>query len=402
MSDQPKPAASASKNNLHKILELAVQVGASDIHLKPGKGVVFRVNGKLLEVEGVPELSAPDVAAWAKALMNEHQIDVFRRDNEIDLAYSVPGMGRFRANVYRQRGSIAIAMRTIPYSVGTFQDLSLPPVLEQISNERRGLVLVTGSTGSGKSTTLASLVNHINSNRTAHIVTIEDPIEFLLKDQKSMIAQREVGFDTKSFLAALRAALRQDPDVILVGEMRDAETITTTLMAAETGHLVLATLHTTDVMETIHRVLSYFDGAMANQVRYQFATVLRAIICQRLLPRADGKGRVPAVEVLRHTSRIEELLKNSNRTAEIRDAVAGGYATYGMQTFDMALMKLVLDKKVSYQEALDASSNPADFALKFKGISSTADTDLSEFQRLSSQDKEKPAPPSMVIERFSK
>ncbi|MCZ7586348.1 MAG: PilT/PilU family type 4a pilus ATPase [Deltaproteobacteria bacterium] len=270
-------------------MKLAVEVKASDIHLKPGKGVVFRVNGQLMEVEGFPPLSAQDVAAYARAMMTEKQIEVFREQNEIDLAYSIPGIGRFRANVFRQRGSVAMALRTVPFTVPAFAELGLPPVVEKIANERRGLVLVTGSTGSGKSTTLAAMVNYINSTRNAHIITIEDPIEFLLKDKKSMIAQREVGFDTRGFLAALRSAMRQDPDVILVGEMRDAETIITTLMAAETGHLVLATLHTTDVMETINRILSFFDGAQATQVRYQFATAIRAIVCLRLLRMLDGK-----------------------------------------------------------------------------------------------------------------
>jgi twitching motility protein PilT len=361
---------------------------------------VFRINGELLEVEGFTALTASDVAAYAKAMMTEQQVEVFRERNEIDLAYSLPGVGRFRANIYRQRGSIAIALRAIPFIVGNFDELGLPPVIEKIAQEHRGLILMTGSTGCGKSTTLASIVNYINTTRTAHIITIEDPIEFLIKDKMSMIAQREVGFDTKGFLTALRAALRQDPDVILVGEMRDAETVMTTLMAAETGHLVLATLHTTDVIETINRIISYFDGAMAAQIRYQFATVIRAILCQRLLRRLDGSGRIPAVEVMVSTSRISEFIKDQKRTHEIRDAMAAGYATYGMQTFDMALMKLVLEKNISYQEALENSTNPGDFALKFKGISSTSDTDLSEFQRTSGK-KDKPDE-KMIIERFSK
>jgi twitching motility protein PilT len=390
------------KNELHKLMGLAVEVGASDIHLKPGKGAVLRINGQLLEVEGFPVVTAPDVAAYAKILMTDQQVDVFREKHEIDLAYSVPGVGRFRVNVYRQRGSIALALRSIPFTVGSFDQLGLPPVLEKICQERRGLILVTGSTGSGKSTTLAAVVDHINTTRTSHIVTIEDPIEFLIKDKMSMVAQREVGFDTLGFHQALRAAMRQDPDVILVGEMRDVETIVTTLMAAETGHLVLATLHTTDVVETINRILSYFDGIQANQIRYQFATVIRAIMCQRLLKRIDGTGRIPAVEIMVATAHITELIKDSKRTHEIRDALAGGYSTYGMQTFDMSLMKLVLEKKISYQEAMDNSSNPSDFALKFKGISSTSDTDLSEYHRLSTKRPEGPPDNKMVIERFSK
>jgi len=342
-----------------------------------------------MEVEGFHALQPSDVAQYAKVMLTDQQVEIFREKLEIDLAYSVPGVGRFRANVYRQRGSIAIAMRTIPFTVGTFVELGLPPILEKIAQEHRGLILVTGSTGSGKSTTLASIVDFINTTRTSHIVTIEDPIEFLIRDKMSMVAQREVGFDTHGFLNALRAAMRQDPDVILVGEMRDVETIMTTLMAAETGHLVLATLHTTDVMETINRILPISKGRNRLKSGISSPRSPCAIICQRLIRRLDNSGRVPAVEVMVSTSRIAEFIRDPKRTHEIRDAIAGGYSTYGMQTFDMSLMKLVLDKKISYQEALDNATNAGDFALKFKGISSTSDADLAEFQRLSGNEDKK-------------
>ncbi len=408
------PQTEQARAMFHKLLGLAAQVQASDIHLKPGKGAVFRINGQLLEVEGFPELNPQMIIGFAKLMMNERQTEEFKRRHEIDLAYSVSGVGRFRANVFQQRGTVAIAMRAIPFEIGTFEELGLPPVMEKIAMERRGLVLVTGSTGSGKSTTLAAIVDFINRRRNAHIVTIEDPIEYLLRDKMSMIAQREVGFDTGTFLSALRSAMRQDPDVILVGEMRDVETITTALMAAETGHLVLATLHTTDVMETIHRIISFFDAAQSAQIRFQLATVIKAIVCQRLIPRIDKQGRVPAVEVMIATKRVSELIKDPKRTHEITDVVAGGFASYGMQTFDMSLMKLCLEKRISYEDALENASNPGDFSLKMKGVSSTSDAEIAEFQRTAARprpgapasgaapDETAPNKPNMVIERFSK
>jgi twitching motility protein PilT len=300
----------------------------------------------------------------------------------------VPGIGRFRVNVFRQRGSIAIAMRTIPYRIRGFDELHLPPVLAKICDERRGLVLVTGSTGSGKSTTLAAMIDQINATRTCHIITIEDPIEFLIRDKKSIISQREVGFDTRGFLTALRVALRQDPDVILVGEMRDYETVNTALQAAETGHLVLSTLHTTDVMETIGRVLAVFPAHQENQVRFQLATSLRSIMCQRLIPRADGTGRVPAVEVLVMNARVFECIKEPKKTAEIPDIIGQSYTTYGMQSFDMSLMQLVREKLITVQAALENATNPGDFKLRLAGISGSDEARHSEFKE--GQDKKKP------------
>ncbi|MCB1155239.1 PilT/PilU family type 4a pilus ATPase [bacterium] len=397
-----KPGLARRLEQLHKLLKLAAKVGASDIHLKPGKVPVLRVNGQLMEVEGWPALHPGDTGQFARLIMNEEQVQSFRRDHDVDLAYSVPGFGRFRANIYQQRGSIAVALRIIPFELPELRKLSLPPVIERIAHERRGLVLVTGTTGSGKSTTLAGIVNHINSTRAAHIITIEDPIEFLFADRKSMIAQREVGLDAGGFHRALRSALRQDPDVILIGELRDPDTITTALMAAETGHLVLATLHTLDVMETIHRIIAFYDGPQAQQVRYQFSSVIRAIICQRLLTRLDGQGRIPAVEVMVATSRIAELIKEPHRTHEIREAISQGYSNYGMQTFDMCLSHMVLEKKISYEEALDNCTNQGDFELKFKGVSSTSDAEHEEYQRLSKKGEAPVVDNDMVIERFSK
>ncbi len=276
----------------------------------------------------------------------------------MDLAYGVPGLGRFRVNVFQQRGTLGAVLRVIPFKVMTIRDLMLPPVLEKIALEERGLVLVTGTTGSGKSTTLAAMIDHINANETNHIMTIEDPIEFLIRDKRSIVNQREVGVDTVSFSQALKSALRQDPDVILVGEMRDLETIETALTAAETGHLVMSTLHTLDATETINRIVSVFPPYQQKQVRMQLGTVLRAVISQRLVPRADGKGRVAAVEVLKATARVRELIEDKDRTKEIPDAIAQGHQTYGMQTFDQSLMNLVRQSVITYDEALPAGHQP--------------------------------------------
>jgi len=307
-------------------------------------------------------------------------VQLFKENSEVDLAYSLPSVGRFRVNVFRQRGSIAIAMRTIPYRVKTIDELNLPPVLKTIATENRGMVLVTGSTGSGKSTTLAAMIDEINSTRTCHIITIEDPIEFLIRDKKSIISQREVGFDTRGFLTALRAALRQDPDVILVGEMRDLETMNTALQAAETGHLVLSTLHTTDVMETISRVLAVFPSAQETQIRFQLSTSLKAILCQRLIPRADGGGRVPAVEVLVNNARVLDCIREPKKTGEIPDVMTQSYTTYGMQSFDMSLTQLVANNLITVEAALENATNPGDFKLRLRGISGADEARYSEYR----------------------
>jgi twitching motility protein PilT len=325
-------------------------------------------------------LPPEEVARMAFGIMNEFQKEKFKASNEVDLAYGVPGLGRFRVNIFQQRGTIGAVLRVIPFKVMTIKDLLLPPILEKIVGEERGLILVTGTTGSGKSTTLAAMIDHINANETNHIMTVEDPIEFLIRDKRSIINQREVGVDTMSFSQALKSALRQDPDVILVGEMRDYETIETALHAAETGHLVMSTLHTLDATETINRIVSAFPPHQQKQVRLQLAAVLKAVVSQRLIPRADGKGRVAAVEVLRVTSRVRELIEDKDRTKEIHDAIAQGFDSYGMQTFDQSLMGLVRNGLVSYEEAHRQATNPDDFALRFSGISGTADSKWDNFE----------------------
>ncbi len=316
----------------------------------------------------------------AFGIMNDFQKEKFKTTNEVDLAYGVPGLGRFRVNVFQQRGTIGAVLRVIPFKILTVRDLLLPTALESISLEQRGLILVTGTTGSGKSTTLAAMIDHINATETNHIMTIEDPIEFLIRDKRSIVNQREVGVDTMSFSQALKSALRQDPDVILVGEMRDLETIETALTAAETGHLVMSTLHTLDATETINRIISVFPPYQQKQVRLQLASVLKAVVSQRLLPRQDGKGRVAAVEILKATARVRELVEDKDRTKEIPEAIAQGHQSYGMQTFDQSLMGLVKNGLVGYEEARRQATNPDDFALRFSGISGTSDSKWDDFE----------------------
>ncbi len=364
---------------LNDILKVAVKGGASDIHLKSGLPPMFRVDGALVPLKNGERMLPDEIQQMALDVMNPTQKDRFEEHREADLAYGVAGLGRFRVNVFQQRGSVGIVFRVIPFGVKTLDQLHLPKVVERISEENRGLILVTGTTGSGKSTTLAAMIEQINSNRTCHIMTIEDPIEFLIRDRRSIVNQREIGVDSHSFANALRAALRQDPDVILVGEMRDFETIETALTAAETGHLVMSTLHTLDATETISRIISVFPPHQQKQVRLQLAAILKAVISQRLVPRADGKGRVPALEVLVSTAYTRELIADKERSKEIPEAIAKGYTTYGMQTFDQSLMSLVKDGLVTYEEALKNVSNPDDFALRYRGIASTSDGNWSDF-----------------------
>lgn len=365
---------------LNEILKIALKGGASDIHLKSGLPTMFRVDGALVPLKNGERLLPEEMQKTAFSLMNQVQKARFEEDRECDLAYGIPGLGRFRVNVFQQRGTIGIVFRVIPFGVKSIDQLLLPRVIERISMENRGLVLVTGTTGSGKSTTLAAMIDHINSNRTCHIMTIEDPIEFLIRDRRSLVNQREIGVDTQSFANALRAALRQDPDVILVGEMRDFETIETAITAAETGHLVMSTLHTLDATETINRIISVFPPYQQKQVRLQLATILKAVISQRLVPRADGRGRVPALEVMVSTARIRECMADKERTKELPDAISKGFSTYGMQTFDQSLMHLVKQELVTYEEALKHVSNPDDFALRFRGIASTSDGTWDDFE----------------------
>jgi twitching motility protein PilT len=366
---------------LNEILKIALKGGASDIHLKSGLPPIFRVDGALVPLKNAERLLPEYLERVATGIMNSVQKERWETHHECDLAYGIAGLGRFRVNVFQQRGTVGIVFRVIPFGVKTIDQLLLPKVVESIANEQRGLILVTGTTGSGKSTTLAAMIEHINSSRTCHIMTIEDPIEFLIRDRRSIVNQREIGVDTNTFANALRAALRQDPDVILVGEMRDFETIETALTAAETGHLVLSTLHTLDATETINRIISVFPPYQQKQVRIQLSSILKAVISQRLVPRADGKGRVPALEVMIATARVRECISDKDRTKELHDAIAKGFTTYGMQTFDQSLMHLVKQNLVTYEEALKHVSNPDDFALRFRGIASTSDGTWDDFDK---------------------
>ena len=366
---------------LNEILQVALKAAASDIHLKAGLPPMFRVDGSLVPLKDARRLPPEEIARMAFGIMNDYQKEKYKQTNEVDLAYGVPGLGRFRVNVFQQRGSIGVVLRVIPFKIQSIEQLMLPKVLEKIAGEQRGLVLVTGTTGTGKSTSLAAMIDHINATETCHIMTIEDPIEFLIRDKRSIVNQREVGVDTMSFGQALKSALRQDPDVILVGEMRDLETIETALTAAETGHLVMSTLHTLDATETINRIISAFPPYQQKQVRLQLGSVLKAVISQRLVPRADGKGRVPAIEVLLATGRVRELIEDKDRTKEISDAIAQGNVSYGMQTFDQSLMSLLKIGIISYDEALRQATNPDDFALRVSGVSGTSDSKWDNFEQ---------------------
>src|SRR5262247_669455 len=359
--------------HINDLLKAATDRGASDLHLKVGSHPVVRVDGRLMPLTAEKRLMQEDTIAMAFSIMSARQKQKFKDNFEIDMAYSVPGLGRFRCSVFQQRGTVGLVLRVIPVKILTIKDLLLPQVLEVISGERRGLILVTGTTGSGKSTSLAAMIDYINSTRTEHIMTIEDPIEFLHRDKKSLVNQREVEVDTKSFALALRAALRQDPDVILVGEMRDYETIETALTAAETGHLVLSTLHTLDATETVNRIIAVFPPHQQKQIRLQLSAVLKAIVSLRLMPRADGLGRVPAAEILIRTNYVRECIENKEKTKYIKDAIQQGTSQYGMQTFDQSLYSLYKSGLITLEEALKRATNPNEFKLKIQGIQSTAD-----------------------------
>jgi twitching motility protein PilT len=365
---------------LNDILTVAVKAKGSDIHIKTGLPPIVRIDGRLHPIPNAPRLTPDSVSSMADSMMNQRQRQIFEENWEVDLAYAIPGLGRFRVSAYHQRGTVAMVFRVITMTIPSLEGLNLPPVLKKICAEERGLVLVTGTTGSGKSSTLAAMIDHINQNRTCNIITVEDPVEFLHRDNKSIISQREVGCDTHTFANALKGALRQDPDVILVGEMRDLETIETAMTAAETGHLVMSTLHTMDAAETINRIIGVFPPYHQRQVRIQLAGLLKAVISQRLVPKADGKGRVPAVEIMLGTARVRECIDDENKTKEIHDAIAQGFVSYGMQTFDQSLMKLLTSGLISYDEAMRQSSNPDDFALKMSGISSTSDASWEGFE----------------------
>ena len=372
---------------LNEILKSAVRNGASDVHLKAGLLPVFRINGVLVPLKVKEPLRPEDLQAMSASILTNEQRKKFEHLQELDCAHSVSGLGRFRVNIFIQRGTIGMVLRVVPVGVQSFEELHLPKVMEKIALENRGLILCTGTTGCGKSTTLASIVEYINRHRSCHIITIEDPIEFLLRDRKSIINQRELGVDTVSLAGALKGALRQDPDVILVGEMRDLETIETAITAAETGHLVLSTLHTLDAGETINRVVAAFPPYQQKQVRIQLASILKAVISQRLVPKADGKGRVPAIEIMINTARVKEYIEDKEKTKKIREAISQGFTSYGMQTFDQSLMMLHKDGLISLEEALRQASNPDDFALRVRGVSSTSDLSWEDFDKSGQQPK---------------
>jgi twitching motility protein PilT len=359
--------------NLNDLLKTTAEKKASDLHLKVGVPPILRIHGRLVPIETEKRTTQEEALTVALSIMNNAQKVRFKEKNELDMAYAVPGLGRFRVNVFQQRGSVGMVFRMVPGKIANFEDLMMPAVLQKIAGEQRGLILVTGTTGSGKSTTLAAMIDYINTSRTANIITIEDPIEFLHRDKKSIVNQREIGSDTFSFSEALRSALRQDPDVILVGEMRDFETISTALTAAETGHLVLSTLHTLDAAETVNRIITVFPPYQQKQIRMQLASVIKGIVSQRLVPRADGNGRVPAVEVMLGTLSVREAIIDDAKTRQIPTIIATGMAHYGMQTFDQSLLMLYKKDYITYEEALVTASNPDDFALKVKGIQSTSD-----------------------------
>ncbi len=360
--------------NINELLTESVAKSASDLHLKVGSYPIIRVNGELVSMESQGKISQEDIVSIVATTMNETQKKRYLEKREIDLSYGISGLGRFRVNIFQQRGTIGMVFRVIPMKIATIEELGLPKILEKLAIEPRGLILVTGTTGSGKSTTLAAMIEHMNTHKTMHIMTIEDPIEFLYKDKKSLINQREIGIDADSFANALRSALRQDPDVILVGEMRDFATIQTAMTAAETGHLFLSTLHTIDAAETINRIIAIFPPYQQKQIRMQLASVLKGVVSQRLVPKADGKGRVAAVEVMVSTATIRESIVDPDKTRRIHDVVAAGASQYGMQTFDQSLYKLYTQNFITYEEALRRCNNPDDFALKVKGIQSTSDT----------------------------
>jgi twitching motility protein PilT len=368
-----KPSHMGPAFDYKSVLQQMVQHNASDLHLKVGRPPTLRIDGHMVSLE-LPALKQEDLRSLAEQIMAPKNIKEFSEQKESDFALAVPGIGRFRVNAYQQRGTIAYALRTVPFQAKTISELNLPEVCERISLMPRGLILVTGITGSGKSTALASMLHYINQNRHANIITIEDPIEFLHRDIKSSINQREVGTDTNSFAQALRRVLRQDPDIILVGEIRDVDTLDTALKASETGHLVFSTLHTTDATQTINRILSFYPPHQQTEVRFMLSTALRAIISLRLVRRADKKGRVPAAEVLVNTEAVRDQIRDMSKSLNIPQLIREGAVPYGMQSFDQSLMNWYQKGVISYDDALFAATNPAEFSLRVQGIAGSSDT----------------------------
>jgi twitching motility protein PilT len=367
--------------DLDTLLRIMVSKGASDLHLKVGCFPHLRIDGKLVPLGEQGILRKEDSLMMAYPIMNSKQKERFRVAAEADVGYAVKGLGRFRINIYQQRGNVSLAIRAVPTRISTFDELCLPPVLQDIAKETRGLVLVTGTTGSGKSTTIASMIDFINESSTRHIITIEDPIEFSYKDRKSIVSQREIGVDANSFAEALRSSLRQDPDVLLVGEMRDVETIETALIAAETGHLVFSTLHTLDAVETVNRITAVFPIHQHRQIRLQLSMVLRAVISMRLMRRSDSQGRVPAIEILRATEMIRNCILDPEKTRLLREAIAAGTSQYGMQTFDQSIYAHYRAGRITLEDALGYSTNPEEFKLRVQGIYTTKDAAIESMEQ---------------------
>ncbi|MCK4547348.1 MAG: PilT/PilU family type 4a pilus ATPase [Candidatus Eisenbacteria sp.] len=358
--------------DIEELLREAMGMEASDVHLQAGSAPSVRVRGEIRLMERAA-LTPQELTDVSDDLMNPRQRRQFEEKREVDFAIGVADLGRFRANFFRQRGSVAAVFRCVPTTVPPMESLNLPPQMVNLCMKRRGLVLVTGSVGSGKSTTLASMIRHINETAARRILTIEDPIEFLHRNDKSIIIQRDVGVDTISFAEALRHSLRQDPDALMVGEIRDAETMAIAITAANTGHLVMSTLHTVDAMQTINRLISFFPPHQHDEIRFLLASCLEAIVCLRLVPRSDVEGRIPATEIMVSTGAIREYLLDPGKTSEIRAAIQGGVEQYGMQTFDQSLMRLYREEKISLETARDNSSSPAEFDMRAKGIEASAD-----------------------------
>ncbi len=380
VSDVPNVTAPATGLDLKAALQRMVREGASDLHLKVGRPPTLRLHGDLVPLS-MPPMRPEELRTLAEHLLPPAQLREFVEMREADFAINVPGIGRFRVNVYQQKGTVAFAMRAIAHAAASIRELNLPAVLEQIALRPRGLVLVTGVTGSGKSTALAAMVHHINERRAANIITIEDPIEFVHRDVKSHINQREVGTDTATFGQALRRVLRQDPDVVMIGEIRDLETLDVALKAAGTGHLVFSTLHTTDATLTINRVLSFYPPHQQNEVRFALANALTAIVSLRLVPRCDHPGRVPACEVLVNTEAVRDQIRDLQATLNIPELISEGSVAYGMQSFDQSLMNWYTRGVISYENALFYASNPAEFALRVQGVDGASDASWDDFKK---------------------
>lgn len=379
--------------DIHHILQEMIDRKGSDLHMKLGCPPVIRVDGELVTLD-MEEPSPQEMEEVAAQLMTPTQLEEFRANREVDFAFGLKGVARFRANLYFQRGTVALAIRTVPLEIPRYENLHLPDVVGEITKRERGLVLVTGTVGSGKSTTLAAMIDLINRREARNVITVEDPVEFLHTDQRSMISQREVGLDTDSYQQGLRHILRQDPDVILLGEIRDLDTMRVSLMAADTGHLVLSTLHTANAPQTVNRILSFYPPHQHQEIRFLLATTLQAIVTLRLIPRADGQGRVPAVEVLLATDAVRDMILDPDKTMMLSRAIQEGFNTYGMQTFDQSLMNLYTSNLITLDQALRASSNPTEFQLRVEGVHSASDSSWENFEKKAEGGEDESTPPS--------